>query len=62
MDKEEELAAVFGIQSIPTFLYCPMEGLPTIYNGGIAQTPEDTEAMFRQQIEELLFPEELSGL
>ena len=61
VDQEEELAAVFGIQSIPTFLFCPMEGNPTI-SSGIAQTPEDTEVMFRQQIEELLFPGELSGL
>jgi thioredoxin len=54
VDQEEELAAVFGIQTIPTFLFCPLDGNPTI-SKGIAQTPEETEALFRQQIEELLF-------
>jgi len=53
IEKEQELAAVFGIQSIPTFLFCPMEGKPTI-SSGIARTPEDTKNMFIQQIEELL--------
>ena len=27
-DKEQELAAAFGIQSIPTILFCPMVGTP----------------------------------
>lgn len=27
-EKEQELAAVFGIQSIPTFLFIPAEGQP----------------------------------
>lgn len=53
VDKERELAAVFGVQSIPTFLFMPQEGMPTI-SAGIAQTPEQTKEMFRQQIEELL--------
>jgi thioredoxin len=53
IEKEQELAAVFGIQSIPTFLFCPVEGNPTI-SSGIARTPEDTKNMFIQQIEELL--------
>ena len=30
---ERELAAYFGIQSIPTVLWCPMEGKPTITKG-----------------------------
>lgn len=53
VDQEKELAGVFGVQSIPTFLFMPMEGQPTI-SSGIAQTPEQTKEMFRQQIEELL--------
>ena len=53
VDKERELAAVFGVQSIPTFLFMPMEGMPTS-SAGIAPTPEQTKAMFKQQIEELL--------
>lgn len=32
---EQELAAVFGIQSIPTFLFIPMEGLPMLQPGAL---------------------------
>ena len=53
IEKERELAAVFGVQSIPTFLFCPMQGKPTI-SSGIASSPEATKEMFIQQIEELL--------
>ncbi len=53
VDKEQELAAVFGVQSIPTFLFCPVEGKPTI-SAGIAGSPEATKQLFIQQIEELL--------
>ncbi len=52
-EQERELAAVFGIQSIPAFLFVPMEGKPTMSNG-IAQTPEQTKEMFKQMIDELL--------
>ena len=27
IEKEQELAAVFRVQSIPTFLFCPMDGI-----------------------------------
>lgn len=53
VDSEQELASVFGIRSIPTFLFCPLEGDPTI-SSGIANTPAATKAMFIKQIEELL--------
>jgi len=53
VDKERELASVFGVQSIPTFLFCPMEGNPTI-SSGIANTPEATREMFRDQIQQIL--------
>lgn len=53
IDNEQELAALFGVQSIPTFLFMPMTGNPTI-SSGIAQTPEQTKEMFRQQIENIL--------
>lgn len=53
VDVEKELAAVFGIQSIPTFLFCPMNGQPTI-SSGIANTPAATKELFIRQIEELL--------
>jgi thioredoxin len=57
IEKEEELAAVFRVQSIPTFLFCPMKGNPTI-SSGIARTPEETKNMFIRQIEELLLKRE----
>lgn len=50
---EQELAAVFGIQSIPSFLYIPKENTP-VMSSGIAQTPEATKEMFRKQIDEIL--------
>jgi len=53
VDREQELASVFGIQSIPTFLFCPLNGDPTI-SSGIASTPAATKEMFIKQIEELL--------
>ena len=33
IDQETELASVFGIQSIPTFLFIPMKGKPTAQMG-----------------------------
>ena len=56
VDEERELAAMFQVQSIPTFLYIPMEGQPSMA-AGIAQTPEQTKEMFRQQIEQILLSE-----
>jgi len=53
---ERELASVFGIQSIPAFLFVPQEGRPTMSNG-IAQTPEETKKMFKQMIDEILLAE-----
>lgn len=50
---EKELASVFGIRGIPSFLYCPMEGEPRM-SSGIAQTEEETKEMFRKAIDELL--------
>ena len=53
---ERELAAVFGISSLPSFLFVPREGRPTMSNG-IARTPEETKKMFAQMIDELLLGE-----
>jgi thioredoxin len=52
-EEERELASVFGIRSLPSFLFVPTEGRPTMSNG-IAQTPEATKEMFRQMIDEIL--------
>lgn len=53
VDKEQELASVFGVQSIPTFLFMPLKGNP-VMSSGIAQTPESTKEMFVKQIEQTL--------
>jgi thioredoxin len=54
---ERELAAVFGIRSIPSFLFIPQEGNPTMSNG-IARTPEETKEMFIKMIDDLLLGKE----
>lgn len=54
-DKETELAGIFGIQSIPSILFIPMEGQPMMQRGAI---PKNT---FKEVIEERLLvssPEE----
>lgn len=47
-DKEQELAAVFGIQSIPSILFIPMDGKPQMTMGAL---PKQS---FKQAIEEVL--------
>ena len=34
-DKESDLSAIFGIQSIPTLLFIPMEGSPMLQKGAV---------------------------
>ena len=51
--REQELAAVFGIRSIPAFLYIPKSGKPAM-TMGIARTKEDTRKMFIDNINNLL--------
>jgi len=53
VQKEKELASVFGIQSIPAFLFCPMTGNPSM-SAGIAGSKDETKKMFIQQIENFL--------
>ncbi len=55
-ETEKELAGVFGIRSIPSFLLVPQEGKPTM-SSGIGQTPEETKEMFRKMIDEVLLGE-----
>jgi thioredoxin len=56
-EKEKELAALFGIQSIPAFLYVPQSGKPVMASG-IAQTDEETKAMFKKLIDEILLKQD----
>lgn len=52
-EEERELASVFGIRSIPAFLFIPMEGKPQM-TSGIARTEEETKKMFKGIIDEVL--------
>jgi thioredoxin len=47
-DKEQQLSGMFGIQSIPTFLFIPMEGTPMMQRGALPKKA------FEQVIEEKL--------
>ena len=47
--KEQELAAVFGIKGIPAFLYIPVNGKPVMMSG-IGRTDEATKNMFIENI------------
>lgn len=47
-EAEMELSAVFGIQSIPTFLFIPMNGLPMMQPGAFPKK------VFKEVIEEKL--------
>lgn len=51
-DKEIELASVFGIQSIPTFLFIPVEGDPMLQPGAFPKK------VFKEIIEERLLLKE----
>ncbi|MCU0380269.1 MAG: thioredoxin [Chitinophagaceae bacterium] len=54
-EAEMELSAVFGIQSIPTFLFIPMEGLPMLQPGAFPKK------VFKQVIDEKLLPAVAAG-
>ncbi|SEF52198.1 MULTISPECIES: thioredoxin [Parabacteroides] len=47
-EKEEELAAAFGIRSIPTLLFCPMNEQPQMAKGAMGKTD------FKKAINEVL--------
>jgi thioredoxin 1 len=47
-EKEHELSAVFGIRSIPSFLFIPMEGKPMMQPGALSKN------MFKKVIDEQL--------
>ncbi len=47
-DKESDLAMAFGIQSIPSILFCPMEGEPYMYVG--AYSKEDYKKLINDHL------------
>lgn len=47
-EEEQELAAAFGIRSIPSILFCPMDGAPQMAQGAL---PKES---FKQAINEVL--------
>ena len=47
-EAEQELAGAFGIRSIPSILFCPMNGAPQMAQGAM---PKDA---FKKAIEEVL--------
>ena len=52
-DKETELSGLFGIQSIPTLLFIPVNGSPMLQKGAIPKTA------FKQVIEERLINQQI---
>ncbi len=50
---ERELASVFGVRSIPAFLYIPETGKPVMMSG-IGRTKEQTKQMFKDNINKYL--------
>jgi thioredoxin len=54
-EEEQELAAVFGIRSIPSLLFCPADGAPQMAMGAL---PKDT---FKKAIDDILLKKELNN-
>lgn len=57
VDYEKELAGIFGVRSIPSFLYCPMEGKPSM-TSGIGRDVAQTKEMFKGYIDSILLGKE----
>ena len=45
-EQEQQLAAMFGIVSIPTMIFIPMEGMPTMTQGALPK--EEIEKIINQ--------------
>ena len=54
-DREQELSMLFGIQSIPTLLFIPVDGQPMMQKGAIRKNA------FKQVIEERLLAAKKEG-
>jgi len=53
IDKEPELAGLFGVKNIPTFLIIPMKGKPQLSSGASANNAEN-KAWFKKMIDDVL--------
>ncbi|MCX6223313.1 MAG: thioredoxin domain-containing protein, partial [Bacteroidia bacterium] len=53
IDKEPELAGLFGVKNIPTFLIIPMKGKPSMSSGASANHTEN-KTRFKQIIDDVL--------
>jgi len=53
IDKEPELAGLFGVKNIPTFLIIPMKGKPQLSSGASSVYAEN-KTRFKQIIDEVL--------
>ena len=53
IDKEPELAGLFGVKNIPTFLIIPMKGKPSLSSGASANHAENKNR-FKQIIDDVL--------
>lgn len=51
--EENQLSTELGIQSIPTFIFFPLNGKP-FSSSGIARSPEETKKMFKEIIDKEL--------
>lgn len=48
-EKEQELAQIFGVRSIPTLLFVPMEGKPQVAHGALPRA--ELERAFREVLQ-----------
>lgn len=53
VDNERELAALFGVRNIPTFLVIPMKGKPSLASGASSNHAEN-KTRFKKVIDDLL--------
>jgi thioredoxin len=53
IDKEQELAGLFGVKNIPTFLIIPMKGKPQMSSGASSNHAENKDR-FKKIIDEVL--------
>ncbi len=51
VEEEEELAGIFGVRSVPTLLFVPMEGAPQMAQGALPKN------VLQEAIRNVLLPE-----